>query len=218
MSTDKGIAPVSFAVLLEQVGDKYKTPRWYLSGMNFPDQAPVIRMVYEEGYREAVLDQVVDISFKDERADVIIQRLAGWTGMELFVNKKYPSWLEEEIVVNMQNIKLGQALRNIVSSVDGEMYFDFGVNGIQIKGPEPSAGLGLGAAKTSGGEGYVGKISIPMDGGKYFIEFMLRESDLTEELKKLREEKIREILRKVGKAGDKAPEIAAHPQSYSILN
>jgi len=57
-----------------------------------------------------------------------------------------------------------------------------------------------------------------MDGGKYFIEFMLRESDLTEELKKLREEKIREILRKVGKAGDKAPEIAAHPQSYSILN
>ena len=57
-----------------------------------------------------------------------------------------------------------------------------------------------------------------MDGGKYFIEFMLRESDLTEELKKLREEKIKEILRKVGKAGDKAPEIAAHPQSYSILN
>ncbi len=218
VSTDKGMAPVSFAVLLEQVCDKYETPRWYLSGMNFPDQAPVIRMVYEEDYREAVLDQVVDISFKDETADVIIQRLAGWTGMELFVNKKYPSWLEEEIVVNMQNIKLGQALRNIVSSVDGEVIIDFRRNYIEIKGPEPSAGLGLGAAKTSGGEGYVGKISIPMDGGKYFIEFMLRESDLTEELKKLREEKIREILRKVGKAGDKAPEIAAHPRSYSILN
>ena len=57
-----------------------------------------------------------------------------------------------------------------------------------------------------------------MDGGKYFIEFMLRESDLTEELKKLREEKIKEIFNKAGKADDKAPEIAAHPQSYSILN
>jgi len=221
MSTDKGIAPVSFAVLLEQVGDRYDTPRWYLSGMNFPDQDPVIRMVYEEDYREAVLDQVVDISFEGkraDRADVILQRLAGWTGMELFIDKRDPSWLEEVIAVNMQNVKLGQALRNIVSSVDGEVDIDFGGNYIEIKGPEPSAGLGLGAAKTSGVEGYVGKISIPMDGGKYFIEFMLRESDLTEELKKLREEKIREILRKVGKAGDKTPEIAAHPQSYSILN
>jgi len=221
MSTDKGIAPVSFAVILEQVGDRHETPRWYLSGMNFPEQAPVIRMVYEEDYREAALDQVVDISFKDERADVIIQRLAGWTGMELFVDKKYPSWLEEEIVVNMQNIKLGQALRNIVSSVDGETIINFGSNYIEIKGPiggyKPIA---PGKTKSSGGagEGYVGKISIPMDGGKYFIEFMLRESDLTGELKKLREEKIREIFKKVGKAGDKAPEIAAHPQSYSILN
>jgi hypothetical protein len=33
-----------------------------------------------------------------------------------------------------------------------------------------------------------------MDGGKYFLEFMLRESDLTEELKKLRTEKMKEIL------------------------
>ena len=43
---------------------------------------------------------------------------------------------------------------------------------------------------------YVGKISIPMDGGKYYIEFMLRESDLTDKLKKLREEKIKEVLGK----------------------
>ncbi len=207
--------PITVAQLLESAKSTWT---WYLSGMDFPDQVPMIRVVDEDAFREAKLDQVVDISFKNESADVIIRRLAGWTGMELLVEKKYPSWLEEEIIVDMQNIKLRQALRNIVSTVDGDMYFDFNVNGIQIKGPEPSAGLGLGAAKTSGGEGYVGKISIPMDGGKYFIEFMLRESDLTEELKKLREEKIREILRKVGKAGDKAPEIAAHPQSYSILN
>jgi len=47
---------------------------------------------------------------------------------------------------------------------------------------------------------------------------MLRESDLTEELKKLREDKIKEIFKKVGRAGDKAPEIAARSQPYSILN
>jgi hypothetical protein len=48
-------------------------------------------------------------------------------------------------------------------------------------------------------EGYVGKISIPMDGGKYYIEFMLRESDLTDELKNLRTEKMKEILGKLSK-------------------
>jgi len=222
MSTDKGMAPVSFAVLLEQVCDKYETPRWYLSGMNFPEQAAVIRMVNEEDYREAVLDQVVDISFKDERADVIIQRLAGWTGMELVVEKDDPSWLDERILVEMQNIKLRQALRSIVNSVNGEISIEVAFNEIMINGPFDFLGKPASSEKSksvgSSGEGYVGKISIPMDGGKYFIEFMLRESDLTEELKKLREEKIREILRKVGKAGDKAPEIAARSQSYSILN
>ena len=50
-------------------------------------------------------------------------------------------------------------------------------------------------------KGYVGKISIPMDGGRYVIEFMLRESDLTDELRKLRQEKIKEILAGVSKAG-----------------
>ncbi len=200
MAIDEWFLPVTLAILLEQAGNERNTPYWYVSGMDFPNQVPVIRVVIEEDFREAVLDQVVDISFKDESADVIIQRLAGWTGMELFVVKAYPSWLEEIIVVNMQNIKLSQALRNIVSSIDGEVDIDFNGNYIKIKGPEPSAGLGLGAAKTSGGEGYVGKISIPMDGGKYFIEFMLRESDLTEELKKLRAEKMEQVLGKSPKA------------------
>ncbi len=224
MSTDKGIAPVSFAVLLEQVGDKYKTPRWYLSGMDFPGQTPVIRMVNEEDYREAVLEQVVDISFKDEWADVIIQRLAGWTGMELFVVKSDPSWLEEDISVTMQNIKLGQALRNIVSSLDGETDIDFGGNYIEIEGPMHRKKVAAAAreTKSSGraGEGYVGKISIPMGEGedKYFIEFMLRESDLTEELRKLRKDKIKEIIRKFSKAGNNGLEITFRPQPYTVLN
>jgi hypothetical protein len=223
MSTDKGITSVSFVVLLEQVGNKYDTPRWYLSGMDFPDQPPVIRMVGDEEYREAVLDQVIDISFQDEWADVIVQRLAGWTGMELFVDKADPSWLEEEMSVTMLNIKLGQALRNIVSSLDGETVINFGGNYIEIKGPmHPQKVAAPRETKSSGGsgEGYVGKISIPMGQGenKYYIEFMLRESDLTEGLKKLREDKIKEILKKFSKAGDTAAEIAARPQTYSILN
>ena len=40
-----------------------------------------------------------------------------------------------------------------------------------------------------------------MEGGRYFIEFMLRESDLTDELRKLRQEKIREILAGASRAG-----------------
>ena len=45
-----------------------------------------------------------------------------------------------------------------------------------------------------------------MDGGKYYIEFMLRESDLTEELKSLRTKKIEEIL---GKPPETTPETSS---------
>ena len=223
----ESIGNVSFAVLLEQVGDRHDAPRWYLSGMDFPDQPPVIRMVNEEEYREAVLDQVVDISFqgkRSERAIVILQRLAGWTGMELVIQKEDPLWLKGEINVNMQNIKLRQALRNIVSSLDGTTEINIDDNVIEIFGPlgprEEESNSEKSKSAGSSGEGYVGKISIPMGEGegKYFIEFMLRERDLTEELRKLREDKIKEIIRKFSKAGDKATEIAARPQSYSILN
>lgn len=39
-----------------------------------------------------------------------------------------------------------------------------------------------------------------MDGGRYFIEFMLRESDLTDELRQLRQQRIRQILEDLSKA------------------
>lgn len=223
MATDKGVAPVNFTVLLQQVSDKYKTPRWYILGMDFPNQAPVIKMVYEHEYREAVLDQVVDISFRNERADVILQRLAGWTGMDLLIIRKESKRLEEKISVDMQNIKLRQALVDIVNSIDGRIEINTRENYIRIYEPmQPRKTESVAKPKSAGssGEGYVGKISIPIGEGegKYFIEFMLRESDLTEGLKKLREDKIKEILMKFSKADDKAAEIAARPQSYSILN
>ena len=109
--------------------------------------------------------------------------------------------MDNEITVNMQNITLRQAIRNIVSTINGEMGIDIGNNEIQIVGPPilraPKVGVST-KPKSSGGtsDGYVGKISIPMEGGKYYIEFMLREGDLTEELRKLREQKIKEIIKK----------------------
>ncbi len=192
--------------------------------MDFPNQFPLIKLVHKEEYREAVLDQVVDISFEDERADVILQRLVGWAGMELIVTKSDPSWLEEVISVNMQNIKLSQALRNIVNSVDGKLSpISFSRDTIQIHEsvlPKKVATPAKPKSSEGSGEGYVGKISIPMGEGenKYYIEFMLRERDLTEELKKLREDKIKEILKKFSKAGINALEITFNSQPYTILN
>lgn len=187
---DDTLSPgMTLAQLLESVG-----PAWYVSGPDFPNQPCEIWIVSESDFREAKLNQIVDISFKDEPAQAIIQRLANWTDMELFVYKTDPSWLTEKISVEMQNVKLKQALRNVVTTVDGEIHFYIEVNEISLEGPmherKPAVAE---AAETQGGD-YVGKISIPMDGGAYYIEFMLRESDLTEELKKLRAEKIKEVL------------------------
>jgi len=94
----------------------------------------------------------------------------------------------------------------VVSSVNGETRLDVENNFIRIDGPihkkkpptptrarVPRRPSESGKITRAGGD-YVGKISIPMDGGKYYIEFMLRESDLTEELRKLRDEKMEQIL------------------------
>lgn len=195
---------VTLAQLLNETGSS-----WYLSGMDFPNQGPRIQLCQEVDFREAKLNQIVDISFKDEKPAVIIQRLVKLTGMELFITKSIddPSWLEDEYIsVEMQNIKLKQALLNIISSVDGGGDFEVSVNEIHVTGPIRPRKTAAPRKTQSGdkvdGTGYVGKISIPMDGGKYYIEFMLRESDLTEELKSLRTKKIEEIL---GKAPETTP-------------
>jgi hypothetical protein len=70
------------------------------------------------------------------------------------------------------------------------------INGIEISGPGPKRKDTTPrtiSGKTDDGA-YIGKISIPMDSGKYFLEFMLREKDLTEQLKNIRTEKMKEIL------------------------
>jgi len=176
--------------LLESVG-----PAWYVSGPDFPNQPCEIWIVSEFDFREAKLDQIVDISLKDETAETIIKRLANWTGMELLLYKNELSWLSEKISVDMQNIKLKQALRNVVSTVDGQVDIDVERNRIQVQGPLYSREPAVAKSTGSKSGDYVGKISIPMDGGKYFIEFMLREEDLTEELRRLWKERIAEILK-----------------------
>lgn len=179
---------MTLAQLLGSVG-----PAWYVSGPDFPNQPCEIWIVSESDFREAKLNQIVDISFEGETAEAIIQRLANWTGMELLVEKREPSWLSEKISVEMQNAKLSQALRNVVSTMDGDFYADAGKSKICVYGPKHPKKPPAPKASRSGD--YVGKISIPMDGGKYFIEFMLREEDLTEELRRLWKEKITEILK-----------------------
>ena len=190
-------APLTVAQLLSR-----RNWAWYLSGVDFLNQIPEIHIVGEGDFRKAKLEQIVDISMEDDAA-VVIQRLANWTGMELYWDKRDPEWPDGVIGVGMQNTKLGQALRNVISMVDGEYSINVDDNRIVVVGPKKRAAPRAtrmsrrpsesGKIVRAGGD-YVGKISIPMDGGEYYIEFMLRESDLTEELRKLRDEKMEQIL------------------------
>lgn len=196
---DKGTSPTTLAVLLEQIGAEQRSPHWYISRTELPNEVPMIKMVSEKDFRQAKLNQIIDVSFIDERADAILQKLAGWAGVEMSIRNIEPSWLEDKITVKMQNLTLLQALQSIVDTVDGAIDVSPRDNSLIVQGPirRPKTAVSRKPQESIGTEdGYVGKISIPMDGGKYFIEFMLRERDLTEELKKLRDQKIKEIIKK----------------------
>ncbi|MCX5638355.1 MAG: hypothetical protein NTX52_11795 [Planctomycetota bacterium] len=185
--------PVTLVQLLSQVmtEDRRELGYWYISGMGFPGQSPEVCVVSSQTFRGLKLNQKVDISYKDEHLDKIFQDLASRAGVELVVIPG--SRLHEyTLSANMQNITISQAVLNIGDMVGAQC--DSRGN-IQISGPGPKNKPAPKAAPSKPDDGgYVGKISIPMDGGKYFLEFMLRESNLTEELKKLRTEKMKEIL------------------------
>jgi len=185
--------PVTLVQLLSQVmtEDRRELGYWYISGMDFPGQSPEVCVVDYSIFRGLKLKQKVDISYKDKQLNKIFQDLASRAGVELVVMPG--SCLHEyTLSANMQNITIEQALRNIADMVGAQ--YDIRGN-IQISGPGPKNKPAPKAAPSKPDDGgYVGKISIPMDGGKYFLEFMLRESDLTGELKKLRTEKMKEIL------------------------
>jgi len=197
-----GETPFTLAQLLDSTSHR---GAWYLWQRDFANQAPEVRVVSENDFWEAKLNQIVDISFKDESAFIVLQRLANWAGVKLFVYKRSPSWLEEKVSVDMQNVKLQQAISSIVSMTGGTISIDYEDGEIGVEGPVYEEKV-IEKPETSkspieAGGSYVGKISIPMDGGKYYIEFMLRESDLTEKLKKLRTDKMKKILEQFSRSG-----------------
>jgi hypothetical protein len=99
----------------------------------------------------------------------------------------------------MQDMTILQAMQNIADTVGGVVNISPRKN-VALVQPTPRTMTAATPRKSresiSGEDGYVGKISIPMEGGKYFIEFMLRQSDLPEELKNFREQMIKEVLGK----------------------
>ena len=189
---------VTLVQLLNQVivARESKDTKWYISGMDFPEQTPEVHVVSSDVFTGLRLNQKIDVSYKDETLGKIFQDLASRAGADLIVTPG-SNLHEHKLSASMQNVEIKQAIRNIADmagvacSIRGDLSY------IELSGPGPVRS-GIKGETEAGGkaerEGYVGKISIPMDGGKYYIEFMLRESDLTEQLKKLRGDKMKEIL------------------------
>lgn len=175
---------------------------WYIPSIDLPNQVPEIRIVEYGTLRRLRQRQLIDVSFEDETLLEIFQTLADRGKVYYRKNSNAVHDLEERITVSMQNVTAMQAMKKIadmaqlIYDADG---YEFYIEG-KVKPPQPKVRPASVKPRASSGSDdrgqYVGKISIPMDGGKYFIEYMLRESDLTEELKKLRTEKIAEILGK----------------------
>jgi len=192
--------PVTLVQLLNQIvvpGERDSSvTRWYISGMDFPGQTPEVHVVHYDAFRSLRLKQKIDVSFKDQRLDQIFQDLANRAGMPLVVGTG--SQLHEHTLsASMQNIEIHQAVRNIAEMAGVECDIRDNIV-LVLRNPDRTKSRNeskdRGKITTIRTEGYVGKISIPMEGGKYFIEFMLRESDLTEELKKLRSEKMKQVM------------------------
>jgi len=201
-------APVTVALLLEAVERSYQGQRaWYLVGPEFPRQVPEIRTVENREYRQAHLDQIIDVSFTGEKGESVVRKLAAWAGLDVQISDPWTSqMLAQKITLEVQNVKLVDALDKALSSVSVGWETKDEVLRLYRATPrepvnEPSQQV---AGESQAVGGYVGKISIPMDGGRYFIEFMLRESDLPEELRKLRQQAMGEIIAELSREGKMA--------------
>lgn len=187
--------PVTIVQLLKQVRPEGSSSNaeWYLARMDFGGQTPEIRIVSKTALKFFKRQQKIDIFYKDESLDKIFRGIASRGGVTMTISN-LDNLRKLRMSVNMQNISIEQALRNIADMAGLDYGFDHDYV-MSIAGPKsvtPTPPTKKAPATTS--SGYVGKVSIPMDGGKYFIEFMLRENDLTDELKKLRNEKMKSIL------------------------
>ena len=192
--------PVTLVQLLSQVGIENYDPqetRWYIAGTEFAEQIPEIRVVGISTFAYLNLNQKVDISYEDYPAGKMLGELANRAGVVLDIHP--------QAYVEMKNTTIKQAFQNITGMIGAMCKIGGSRIGIDVptKGKTPKTKTSAAARRPvprattrrpSGGGDYVGKISIPMDGGNYYIEFMLRESDLTEELKALRAEKMKAIV------------------------
>ncbi|MHC4149006.1 MAG: hypothetical protein ACYSR5_05910 [Planctomycetota bacterium] len=198
--------PVTLVQLLSQVsleGEEPRYTRWYISRIDFPGQVPEIRVVGSSAFRGLEFEQKIDVSYKDQALDKIFRDLASRAGIELRIEPG--SFLNEiRVSVDMQNVTVKEAATGIADISGARCEFEK-YGHLQISWPARPKGKDEELRRSSkvGGDGYVGKISIPMNGGEYFVEFMLRESDLTEELKELRRDKMKVVLGEAPEAGEK---------------
>jgi hypothetical protein len=201
--------PITLAQLLKDVYFSSSSRRpdfpseWYIPAIDFPGQTPEIRVVQVGSLRTLRREQLLDIHYEDMNVIEILRDLAQRVNVFLIINSKM-EFGQEKMSVSMQNITIPHAMERIADMANliyQSRNQEFIVEGIKKPKEEekPSQVVQVvrpatTATRPTPSSAYVGKISIPMEDGKYFIEFMLREDDLTEELKKLRKEKMTDIL------------------------
>ncbi len=191
--------PVTVVQLLSQVsaGNRPTETRWYISGLDFPGQMPEVRVVSSDIFTELKLDQKIDISYKEESLDIICRELANRAGAMFYVLSSSSSLEGIRVSASMQNVRIRQAINSIAEMAGASCSYDSRSNDFRLRVPNPpKVEDERKSTSKATNDGYVGKISIPMEDGKYFLEFMLRQSDLPDGLSKLRDEAIKDVLSK----------------------
>jgi hypothetical protein len=190
---------VIFPQLLRDVTIGRDATEWYIPSIDLPNQTPEIRIIQESRLGYLKQEQLIDINFEDKTLMEIFQNLADRGSIYYTKTPQVMPYLEERMTVSMQNITAAQAMNKIADMAQlryektrGNEFFI--LEKIKPALSTPAAAPAKPETSSDDHGPYVGKISIPMEGGKYYIEYMLRESDLTDELKKLRSDKIKEIL------------------------
>jgi hypothetical protein len=112
--------PLTLALLLEG-GARSVSPEgnWYIQGPEFPRQISEIRIVTREGFWQAHLDQILDVSFSNETGESVIGTLAAWGDLTMqFPGGHVPPALDQPMTLEVQNAKLRVVLER-ASSVLG---------------------------------------------------------------------------------------------------
>jgi hypothetical protein len=213
VSSTSPTTPVTLATILEETIGRRDDSVWLVSPPEFPDQPAQIRIVRRLDYGKAVFGQVVDVSFQDEEGLSVLRKLAGIANIELeIIGEDRPwvdrGWLQQRITLDALNVTVREALNRVTHALGGQVgTVNYERCSYEVSGPPTQTSATLGAppagaqapsptAVAPSGDDYVGKISIPVGEGegRYFIEFMLRERDLPDGLRRLRAEKIKEIF------------------------